>query len=182
MGRRTDVEGRHRAPWANAGALDSLNDRNRCGRSWWARQMRWTELTETATAAAMAPAVQCVASCGGAMLVKAITDRGPAAVSGRMRDGPVLSRTRPRPLGDETLLPAPYTGLGLAGLAHHGIGSEAGGGEKHNPRHATRASAGCSDSVRPHPVARGPHRLAKSKHRDAPEFSRPHLRGISQED
>src|SRR5512133_984369 len=93
--------------------------------------MRWTELTETPTAAAMAPAVQCVASCGGAVLVKATTRSRTACSSGRMRGGRVLSRTRP---SHEPLLPAPDAGLGLAGLAHHGIGSETGGGEKHNPR------------------------------------------------
>src|SRR5512135_2232042 len=43
----------------------------------------------------MAPAVQCVASYGGLVLVKAITRSRIAWPSGRMRDGRVLSCTRP---------------------------------------------------------------------------------------
>jgi hypothetical protein len=37
-------------------------------------------------------------------------------------------------IGHEPLLPAPDTGLGFADLAHDRIGSETGGGKKHDPR------------------------------------------------
>ena len=37
-------------------------------------------------------------------------------------------------VGHVPFLPSPNTGLGLAGLAHDRMGSETGGGQKHNPR------------------------------------------------
>src|SRR5512147_9600 len=57
--------------------------------------MRWTELIETPTTAAMVPAVQCVASCGGSVFVKATTRSMTVWSSGAMRGGRVFSRTRP---------------------------------------------------------------------------------------
>src|SRR4051812_26784566 len=80
---------------ANAGALDSLKVRTRCGRSLWARQIRCTELMLIPTAAAMALAVQWVASCGGSVGVSSTTRSIVACARGGMRDGRGLSRSRP---------------------------------------------------------------------------------------
>src|SRR3954469_10675008 len=80
---------------ANAGSLDSLKVRTRCGRSLWARQIRCTELMLIPTAAAMALAVQWVASCGGSVGVSSITRSIVACARGGSAGGRVLSRSRP---------------------------------------------------------------------------------------
>src|SRR4051794_886317 len=79
----------------NCGALDSLKVRTRCGRSLCARQIRSTELGLIPTAAAMAAAVQWVASCGGSVAVSATTRSIAACARGGMREGRVLSRSSP---------------------------------------------------------------------------------------
>src|SRR4051794_38829084 len=80
---------------ANAGSLDSLKVRARCGRGLWARQIRCTELMLIPTAAAMALAVQWAASCGGSVGVSSTTRSIVACARGGMRDGRGLSRRRP---------------------------------------------------------------------------------------
>src|ERR1700681_1838358 len=67
----------------------------RWGCSPWARQMRWTELTLTPTASAMATPVQCVVSPGGVAKVKVMTRSAIEGSSLEMREGRVLSRRRP---------------------------------------------------------------------------------------
>jgi hypothetical protein len=79
----------------NAGSVDSLKVRTRCGCSLWARQIRRTELALMPTAAAMAPAVQCVASCGGSVGVSSTTRSIVACAKGGTRDGLDLSRKSP---------------------------------------------------------------------------------------
>ena len=99
------------------GSLDSLNRRMRWGRSPRPRQMRWTELTLTPTAFAIAAPAWCVASPGGASIVRTTTRSATEGSSLGMREGRVLSRRRPsKALERETLLPAPDACLGLAGL------------------------------------------------------------------
>ena len=61
----------------------------------WARQTRSTELGLIPVAAAMALAVQWVASCGGSAAVSSITPSIAACGSGGIRAGRVLSRSRP---------------------------------------------------------------------------------------
>src|SRR3954469_20946699 len=80
---------------ANAGSLHTLKVRARCGRSLWARQIRCTELMLIPTAAAMALAVQWVASCGGSVGVSSTTRSIVAYARGGMGDGRFLSRSRP---------------------------------------------------------------------------------------
>ena len=80
---------------ANAGSLDSLKVRTRCGRSLCARQIRCTELGLIPVASAMALAVQWVASCGGSAAVSSTTRSIVACARGGMRDGRVLSRSSP---------------------------------------------------------------------------------------
>src|SRR5207245_10743674 len=58
-------------------------------------QIRGPEEGLIPTALAIAGAVQWVASCGGAWLVSATTRSAVSAVSGRMREGRVLSRVSP---------------------------------------------------------------------------------------
>src|SRR6202041_1190457 len=77
------------------GSLDSLNWRIRCGCRPWARQMRWTELTLSPAAFAIKAPVQWVVSPGGSPSVKATTRSVASAVSGLIREGRVLSRSRP---------------------------------------------------------------------------------------
>src|SRR4029453_12707164 len=79
----------------NAGSLESLKVRTRCGRSLCARQIRSTELGLIPTAAAMAAAVQWVASRGGSVAVNATTRSIVACARGGMRGGRVLSRSKP---------------------------------------------------------------------------------------
>src|SRR4051794_15517705 len=79
----------------NAGSLDSLKVRTRCGRSLWARQIRCTELMLIPVAAAMAAAVQWVASPGGPVGVRATTRSIVAWDKGGTRGGRVLSRRSP---------------------------------------------------------------------------------------
>ena len=80
---------------ANAGSLDSLKVRTRCGRSLCARQTRSTELGLVPVASAMALAVQWVASCGGSAAVSSTTRSIVSCARGGMRDGRVLSRSSP---------------------------------------------------------------------------------------
>src|SRR4051812_31751005 len=80
---------------ANAGSLDSLNVRTPCGRGLWARHTRSTELGLVPTAAAMALALQWVASCGGSVGVSSTTRSIVACARGGMRGGRVLSRSSP---------------------------------------------------------------------------------------
>src|SRR5919206_2449048 len=93
----------------NAGSLDSLKVRTRCGRSLRARQTRSTEPGLIPAAAAMALAVQWVASCGGSEAVSSTT-RSIVSCARGGRDtggpGPVARQAR-RALAHEPLLPAP---------------------------------------------------------------------------
>ena len=96
MGRRVDVEPDHIAQFATkSGSFESLNCRTRCGRSPCARQMRCTELTLMPVALAIMAATQWVASAGGSLSVRATTRSATSGPSGGMRDGRVLSRSRP---------------------------------------------------------------------------------------
>src|SRR6516165_10018999 len=78
-----------------SGSCDSLNWRIRCGCNPCARQMRCTELTLTPTALAIIAAVQWVVSPGGSPRVNATVRSCTLVGSGGMREGRVLSRTRP---------------------------------------------------------------------------------------
>ena len=80
---------------ANCRSLDSLNCRTRCGRRPCRRQMRCTELALMPFSWAIAAAVQCVVSPGGSASVRATTLCSTAAVNGGMRDGRVLSHSKP---------------------------------------------------------------------------------------
>src|SRR5512147_776461 len=80
---------------ANCRSVESLKERTRWGCSLCARQMRCTELMLIAPAAAIAAAVQWVASCGGSVAVSAITRSMIVCSNGGMRDGRVLSRRSP---------------------------------------------------------------------------------------
>src|SRR5690348_10954003 len=103
----------------NAGSLDSLKVLTRCGRSLWARQIRCTELMLIPVAAAMAAAVQRIASPGGSVGVRATTRPIVAWDKGRdaRRPGPVAQQPG-HALAHEPLLPAPDARLRLAGPAH----------------------------------------------------------------
>jgi hypothetical protein len=59
------------------------------------RPVRRTELTLTPAVSAMAALVQCVVSPGGSVKVSATTRSVTCAPSGGMRDGRVLSRSKP---------------------------------------------------------------------------------------
>ena len=72
-----------------------MNCRTRCGSSPWARQMRWTELTLTPAALAIMAPVQWVASPGGSLSVRATMRSASSSPSGGMREGRVLSRSKP---------------------------------------------------------------------------------------
>ena len=78
---------------AKRGSFESLNCCIRCGCRPWLRQMRCTELMLLALATA--GAVQCVVSPGGSESVSCTTHPMIAVPSGGMRDGRVLSRSRP---------------------------------------------------------------------------------------
>jgi hypothetical protein len=78
-----------------SGSLESLKVLTRCGRSSRARQIRCTELTLIPAAAAMAAAVQWVASPGGSVGVRATTRSIVACDKGGTRGGRVLSRSSP---------------------------------------------------------------------------------------
>jgi hypothetical protein len=81
--------------------------------------MRCTELTLIPLCFAILAAVQCVASPGGSPSARTTMPSGTSAPNGSIRDRRVLSRNKPsKPSFHETLLPAPDTGLGLAGLTH----------------------------------------------------------------
>ena len=103
----------------NFGSLDSLNWRIRCGCRPCLRQMRCTELTLMPLALAMAAAVQCVTSPGGSVSVSATTRAATSAPSGGMRDGRVLSRSRPStPSGMKRSCQRQTARLADAGVAH----------------------------------------------------------------
>ena len=97
VGGRIDIEADDVAQLARrtSGSFESLNCRTRCGCSPCARQMRWTELTLMPVAFAIMAPVQCVASPGGSASVSATTRAATSAPSGGMREGRVLSRSRP---------------------------------------------------------------------------------------
>src|SRR3954447_19904794 len=78
-----------------SGSLESLKVRTRYGRSLWARQSRCTELMLIPVAAAMAAAVQWVASPGGSVGVRATTRSIVAWDKGGTRGGRVLARRSP---------------------------------------------------------------------------------------
>src|SRR5215213_1534258 len=157
----------------NAGSLESLKVRTRCGRSLCARQILSTELglipTAAAMAAAMAAAVQWVASRGGlarrlgrGQLDHAV-DHG--LRQGRDARGPgLVAQQAGHALADEPLPPAPDARLALAGPPHDLGGAVAvrrGQDDRSSP--ARRASAGCSGPPRPPPDGRGPWRSARSR-------------------
>jgi hypothetical protein len=78
-----------------SGSRDSLNGRTRCGCRPCARQMRCTEETLMPAAFDIIAAVQCVGSPGGSARVKATVRSCTLAGSGGMREGRVLSCSRP---------------------------------------------------------------------------------------
>src|SRR3954470_10267049 len=102
----------------NFGSVESLNCWTRCGCRPCARQIRCTELALIPTAFAIIAAVQWVASTGGSVRVSATTRSAISEPRGGMREGRVLSRLH------KAFLPAPHTGLRLAGLAHDLVGAE----------------------------------------------------------
>ena len=111
--------GRHRARprrcslAANAGSLDSLKGRTRCGCSPCAAQIRCTEAGDTPASRAIARTVQWVASPGGGASVRRPPGR-PARRQRRDARGPGLVAQQPVDPGLEVaLLPAPDAGLGL---------------------------------------------------------------------
>lgn len=77
-------------------------------------------------------AVQCVVSPGGSARVSATTRSAISGPSGAMREGRVLSRSSPRAFSGEALLPAPHTGLGLAGPPHDFDRTGAVGAQQHD--------------------------------------------------
>ena len=96
MRRRIDIEADHVAQLVDEfGILGELELPNAVGCSPCARQMRWTELTLTRAASAMATPVQCVVSPGGACIVRVTTRSAIEGSSLEMREGRVLSRRRP---------------------------------------------------------------------------------------
>src|SRR5512134_3841808 len=96
MRRRVDIEADHVLNLsANFGSLESLNWRTRCGARPWLRQMRCTEEMLIPVALAIAAAVQWVASPGGSPAVNSTTRAITVLSKGSLRDGRVLSRSRP---------------------------------------------------------------------------------------
>ena len=119
----------------NAGSLDSLNCRTRCGWSPCARQMRCTELTLTPAALAIAAPVQWVASPGGVLHGQRHDPLGDRGIELRDARGPRLVAQQPiDAFSGEPLLPAPDAGLGLAGLAHDRVRADALGAQQHDLR------------------------------------------------
>src|SRR5215470_17783577 len=120
--------------------------------------MRRTEDGLIPTVLAIAGALQCVASCGGAWLVSATTRSTVSAGSGGMREGRVLSRVNPLdPFMHEALLPAPDHGFTLADSAGDGAGARAIGGQNNDPRAPDvllRAVAIANDRVQSNPILR----------------------------
>src|SRR3954463_11165424 len=104
----------------NAGSLDSLKVRTRCGTSPCAFEMPCTALRLIPIAFAMARPVQCVVSPGGTWRVSSTTRSTVALGSGGVRGGRVLSRTQQpiQALGHEPGPPAPDARLGDTGSAH----------------------------------------------------------------
>ena len=133
--------------------------RTRCGCNPCPFQMRRTEDGLIPTALAIAGAVQWVASCGGAWLVRATTRSMVAAGKGGMREGRVLSRVSPNSLVHEALLPAPDHGFALAHSASDGGRAFAVSGQNNDPR---------PPDVLPRAVAIPDDRLA-----DAPRSGKP---------
>ena len=91
VGRWIDVEAddvpMSRSLAAKWGSLDSLNCRSRCGCRPCPRQMRCTELMLMPVVLAIADAVQCVVSPGGARSVRATTLSAISEARGGIRDG-----------------------------------------------------------------------------------------------
>ena len=82
-------------------------------------------------------------------------------------------------LGHKPLLPAPDAGLGFAGLAHDGVRSETGGGQKHDPRSPDvllRAVPITDDRIQSLAVRIGQRNRDTRAH--APDSHAPHRRGI----
>src|SRR6202040_1312601 len=77
------------------GSFESLNWRTRWGWRPWPRQIRWTELTLRPDAFAIKTPVQWVVSPGGSPSVRATTRSAASPSSGLIREGLVLSRSRP---------------------------------------------------------------------------------------
>jgi hypothetical protein len=96
MGRRINIKPDDiPEPGHEVGVVESLKWRIRCGARPCARQMRCTEETLIPTILATAADVQCFASCGGSVAVRATTLSITSWPSGAMREGRVLSRRRP---------------------------------------------------------------------------------------
>ena len=97
VGRRVDVEPDHIAQFGDeVGIVRKLELPHPMGPgSPCARQMRCTELTLMLVALAIMAATQWVASAGGSLSVRATTRSATSGPSGGMRDGRVLSRSRP---------------------------------------------------------------------------------------
>ena len=114
------------------GSLDSLNWRIRCGCRPWARQMRWTELTHSPATCAIEAQVQ-----WGRLTRRVAKRQGDHALrrlgaSSLIREGRVLSRTRPsNPSSRKRFLPAPNASLGLGRSPHDLVRADAIGGQQH---------------------------------------------------
>jgi hypothetical protein len=80
---------------AKAGSVESLKLRQRCGARPCAFQMLWIVETARPQAAAIARAVQCVASCAGGASVRRTTSSTRAASIGALPGGRVLSCNSP---------------------------------------------------------------------------------------
>ena len=80
---------------ANAGSLESLNCRQRCGLRPWAFQIAWTVDAATPATFAIARNVQWVASNGGGSCVRRTISATRSAGTGVLPGGRDLSRSRP---------------------------------------------------------------------------------------
>src|ERR1700749_3128733 len=106
----------------NRGSVESLNCFTRCGCRPCARQMRWTELALMPTTFAIMAEVQWVASVGGAVWVS-VTTRSVIPQRRDARGACLIVQEAVVTCLHEAFLPAPHTGLRLAGPAHDFIGA-----------------------------------------------------------
>ena len=116
------------------------------------RQMRCTEERLIPAALAMAPPVQWVVSPGGSVCVSATTRSATTGGSGATATGASLAQHPLDTFVHEARLPAPQTGLALAGAPHDLVGAEALGSQQHDPRSLhvlLRAVPGRHDPLKP---------------------------------
>jgi hypothetical protein len=143
---------------ANFGSFDSLNVRMRCGASWWASRMRWTDRKLTPAAFASARPVQWVASPGGGPSAKSTTRCAVSGGSGGLPGLRVLSRASPStPSRHEPCLPPPHHRFRLARAAHD-LGSPAALGGREDdfgpPNMLLRSAAIRNDRLKPTAIFR----------------------------